>query len=54
MAMTAAVKDELSRITVSRPSARRAEIATMLRFAGAPGGRRRILRTRPGVAAIED
>ena len=35
MAMTAAVKDELSRITVSRPSARRAEIATMLRFAGA-------------------
>src|SRR5262252_4213963 len=35
MAMTAAVKDELSRITVTKPSARRAEIATMLRFAGA-------------------
>ncbi|MEP6853048.1 MAG: DNA-binding protein WhiA [bacterium] len=34
MAMTAAVKDELSRVTVSRMSARRAEIATMLRFAG--------------------
>src|SRR6185369_17295062 len=35
MAMTAAVKDELSRITVTKPSARRAELATMLRFAGA-------------------
>src|SRR5580698_46970 len=35
MAMTAAVKDELSRVTVTRTSARRAEIATMLRFAGA-------------------
>ena len=35
MAMTAAVKDELSRVTVTRNSARRAEIATMLRFAGA-------------------
>jgi len=35
MAMTAAVKDELSRVKVSRPSARRAEIATVLRFAGA-------------------
>src|ERR1700710_1487862 len=35
MAMTAAVKDELSRVTVNRPSARRAEIATVLRFAGA-------------------
>src|SRR5487761_103489 len=35
MAMTAAVKDELSRVTVSKPSARRAEIATVLRFAGA-------------------
>ena len=35
MAMTAAVKDELSRVTVTRPSARQAEIATMLRFAGA-------------------
>lgn len=35
MAMTATVKDELSRVTVSKSSARRAEIATMLRFAGA-------------------
>src|SRR5437764_4665696 len=35
MAMTATVKDELSRVTVSRLSARKAELATMLRFAGA-------------------
>src|SRR6201999_348090 len=35
MAMTAAVKDELSRVKVNKPSARRAEIATVLRFAGA-------------------
>src|SRR5579875_616586 len=35
MAMTAAVKDELSRVPVSKMSARRAELATMLRFAGA-------------------
>ncbi|MGI8880886.1 MAG: DNA-binding protein WhiA [Jatrophihabitans sp.] len=35
MAMTAAVKDELSRVVVTRNSARRAEIATILRFAGA-------------------
>src|SRR5690242_17087546 len=35
MAMTAAVKDELSRVPVSKLSARRAEVATMLRFAGA-------------------
>src|SRR5437763_14983542 len=35
MAMTAAVKDELSRVTITRAPARRAEIATMLRFAGA-------------------
>ncbi|MHA3702355.1 DNA-binding protein WhiA [Jatrophihabitans sp. YIM 134969] len=35
MAMTSAVKDELSRVEVSRPSARKAEVATMLRFAGA-------------------
>src|SRR6201994_1946525 len=35
MAMTAAVKDELSRVKVSKTSARRAEIATVLRFAGA-------------------
>ncbi len=35
MAMTAAVKDELSRVIVSKTSSRRAEISTMLRFAGA-------------------
>src|ERR1700709_87089 len=35
MAMTAAVKDELSRVPVARMSARKAELATMLRFAGA-------------------
>jgi DNA-binding protein WhiA len=35
MAMTAAVKDELSRVPVARMSARKAELATILRFAGA-------------------
>jgi DNA-binding protein WhiA len=35
MAMTAAVKDELSRVQVSKLSARKSEMATMLRFAGA-------------------
>jgi DNA-binding protein WhiA len=35
MAMTAAVKDELSRVSVSRLSARRCEVSTILRFAGA-------------------
>ena len=35
MAMTAAVKDELSRVEVARLSARKAELATILRFAGA-------------------
>ena len=35
MAMTAAVKDELSRITVTKTTRAQAEIATMLRFAGA-------------------
>jgi DNA-binding protein WhiA len=35
MAMTAAVKDELSRVPVTKISARKAELATMLRFAGA-------------------
>src|ERR1700722_10853056 len=35
MAMTAAVKDELSRVAVSKMSARKAEVATVLRFAGA-------------------
>src|ERR1022692_2412531 len=35
MAMTASVKDELSRVTITKGSARKAEIATILRFAGA-------------------
>jgi hypothetical protein len=34
MAMTAAVKDELSRLLVTKPCDRKAELATMLRFAG--------------------
>lgn len=34
MAMTAAVKDELSRLPVTQTSCRRAEVAAMLRFAG--------------------
>lgn len=34
MAMTAAVKDELSRVAVSKPCCRRAELAALLRFAG--------------------
>jgi DNA-binding protein WhiA len=34
MAMTAEVKDELSRLVVSSQSARRAEVAALLRFAG--------------------
>ncbi len=34
MAMTAAVKDELSRLAVSKPCCRRAEVAALLRFAG--------------------
>lgn len=35
MAMTAAVKDELSRVELSKTCCRKAEVATMLRFAGA-------------------
>jgi DNA-binding protein WhiA len=35
MAMTATVKDELSRVPVTKASARRAELSTILRFAGA-------------------
>src|SRR6266516_949887 len=35
MAMTASVKDELSLVTVPKLSARKSEMATMLRFAGA-------------------
>ena len=34
MAMTAAVKDELSRLTVVKPCCRKAETATLLRLAG--------------------
>jgi cell division protein WhiA len=34
MAMTAAVKDELSRLTVTKPCDRKAEVSSMLRFAG--------------------
>ena len=34
MAMTAAVKDELARVVVTRPGSRKAEAATVLRFAG--------------------
>ncbi len=34
MAMTAAVKDELSRVDVPKPCCRRAEMASLLRFAG--------------------
>jgi DNA-binding protein WhiA len=34
MAMTAAVKDELSRVVVTKPCCRKAEMAALLRFAG--------------------
>ncbi|MFZ0323166.1 MAG: DNA-binding protein WhiA [Actinomycetes bacterium] len=34
MAMTAAVKDELARLTVTKPCCRKAETSTILRFAG--------------------
>jgi DNA-binding protein WhiA len=34
MAMTAAVKDELSRLVVTKPCCRKAEMASLLRFAG--------------------
>ncbi|WP_040160951.1 DNA-binding protein WhiA [Mobilicoccus massiliensis] len=34
MAMTAKVKDELSRLVVTKPCCRKAEVSTMLRFAG--------------------
>ena len=33
-AMTAAVKDELSRLSVTKPCCRRAEMSVLLRFAG--------------------
>ena len=34
MAMTASVKDELARLTVTKPCCRKAEVSSMLRFAG--------------------
>ena len=34
MAMTAAVKDELSRLAVTKPCCRKAEVSSLLRFAG--------------------
>src|SRR6476660_6215812 len=34
MAMTASVKDELSRVDISKPCCRRSEMAALLRFAG--------------------
>lgn len=34
MAMTAAVKDELTRLAVTKPCCRKAEVSTLLRFAG--------------------
>jgi len=34
MAMTAAVKDELSRLSVSKPCCRKSEVSALLRFAG--------------------
>ena len=34
MAMTAKVKDELSRLPVTKTCCRKAEVSTMLRFAG--------------------
>ena len=34
MAMTAAVKDELSRLAITKPCCRKAEVSTLLRFAG--------------------
>ncbi len=34
MAMTAAVKDELSRLAVSKPCCRKSEVSALLRFAG--------------------
>jgi len=34
MAMTSAVKDELSRLSVTKPCCRKAEVSTLLRFAG--------------------
>jgi DNA-binding transcriptional regulator WhiA len=35
MAMTGVVKDELSRLSIMKPCCRKAEVSTLLRFAGA-------------------
>ena len=34
MAMTSSVKDELSRLSVTKPCCRKAEVSALLRFAG--------------------
>ena len=34
MAMTEAVKDELGRLSISKPCCRKAEVSSILRFAG--------------------
>ena len=34
MAMTASVKDELSRLSITKPCCRKAEVSALLRFAG--------------------
>ncbi|MBO0878055.1 MAG: DNA-binding protein WhiA, partial [Pseudonocardia sp.] len=34
MAMTSSVKDELSRLSVTKPCCRRSELSSLLRFAG--------------------
>jgi len=34
MAMTEAVKDELSRLSITKPCCRKAEVSALLRFAG--------------------
>ena len=34
MAMTSAVKDELSRLAITKPCCRKAEVSSLLRFAG--------------------
>ena len=60
MAMTAAVKDELSRLAVSKTCCRRAEVSSLLRFAGGlhiVGGRVVVeaeLDTRPHCAGAQD
>jgi cell division protein WhiA len=39
MAMTASVKDELSRLAITKPCCRKAEVSSLLRFAGGPSYR---------------